>query len=50
LSNLSLRKISKRFGAVELFRGFDLDVGDGEFLCLLGPMIQPATARVARGE
>lgn len=37
MSNLSLRKISKRFGAVELFRGFDLDVGDGEFLCLLGP-------------
>jgi multiple sugar transport system ATP-binding protein len=37
LANLSLRKITKRFGAAELFRDFDLDVKDGEFLCLLGP-------------
>lgn len=37
MANLSLRKITKRFGAAELFRDFDLDVKDGEFLCLLGP-------------
>ena len=37
MANLSLRKITKRFGASELFRDFDLDVQDGEFLCLLGP-------------
>jgi binding-protein-dependent transport system inner membrane component/ABC transporter family protein len=37
LANLSLRKITKRFGTAELFRDFDLDVNDGEFLCLLGP-------------
>ncbi|HKN31356.1 MAG TPA: ABC transporter ATP-binding protein [Roseiarcus sp.] len=37
MANLSLRRIAKRFGATELFRDFDLDVGDGEFLCLLGP-------------
>ena len=37
MANLSLRKITKRFGASELFRDFDLDVRDGELLCLLGP-------------
>jgi ABC-type sugar transport system ATPase subunit len=37
LANLSLRKISKRFGSAQLFRDFDLEVRDGEFLCLLGP-------------
>jgi NitT/TauT family transport system ATP-binding protein len=25
------------FGAVEVLRGIDLDVGEGEFVCLLGP-------------
>ena len=37
MASLSLRKITKRFGAAELFRDFDLEVRDGEFLCLLGP-------------
>ena len=37
LASLSLRKITKRFGSAELFRDFDLEVRDGEFLCLLGP-------------
>ena len=37
MADLSLRKITKRFGAAELFRDFDLEVRDGEFLCLLGP-------------
>jgi multiple sugar transport system ATP-binding protein len=34
---MSLRKIVKRFGAAPLFQDFDLDVDDGELLCLLGP-------------
>ena len=37
MASLSLRKITKRFGSAELFRDFDLEVRDGEFLCLLGP-------------
>ena len=32
-----MRKIVKRFGAAPLFDGFDLEVADGELLCLLGP-------------
>jgi multiple sugar transport system ATP-binding protein len=32
-----LRNIGKRFGAARLFEGFDLDVVDGELICLLGP-------------
>ena len=37
LANVSLRKIVKRFGAARLFEDFDLEVIDGELLCLLGP-------------
>lgn len=37
MANVSLRKLTKRFGAVLLFDGFSLDVADGELLCLLGP-------------
>jgi multiple sugar transport system ATP-binding protein len=37
LAKVSLRKIVKRFGATLLFQDFDLDVPDGELLCLLGP-------------
>ena len=33
---LSLRGITKRFGAVEALKGFDLDVGAGEVVALLG--------------
>ena len=33
----SLRNIAKRFGSAQLFDGFNLDVADGELLCLLGP-------------
>ena len=32
-----LRNITKRFGRTRLFTGFNLDVLDGELLCLLGP-------------
>jgi len=37
LATLSLRGLSKRFGAVEAIRGIDLDVADREFLVLVGP-------------
>jgi ABC-type Fe3+/spermidine/putrescine transport system ATPase subunit len=37
LATVSLRNIAKRFGATPLFDGFNLDVADGELLCLLGP-------------
>jgi multiple sugar transport system ATP-binding protein len=37
VANVSLRNIAKRFGATQLFDGFNLDVADGELLCLLGP-------------
>lgn len=37
MAKVSLRNISKRFGRTSLFQGFDLDVADGELLCLLGP-------------
>ncbi len=34
---LSLRRVTKRYGAVEAVAGVSLDVADGEFLVLLGP-------------
>jgi len=37
LAKVSLRNIAKRFGSAQLFDGFNLDVADGELLCLLGP-------------
>ncbi len=37
MAKVSLRNIAKRFGAARLFDGFNLDVADGELLCLLGP-------------
>ena len=37
MAKVSLRQISKRFGRAELFSKFNLEVADGEFLCLLGP-------------
>jgi multiple sugar transport system ATP-binding protein len=37
VAKVSLRRISKRFGRAELFSKFNLEVADGEFLCLLGP-------------
>ena len=29
--------VHKRFGAVEILKGIDLEVGRGEVVCLLGP-------------
>jgi multiple sugar transport system ATP-binding protein len=37
VAKVSLRGIRKHFGRTALFQGFDLDVFDGELLCLLGP-------------
>ncbi len=34
---VSLRGVHKRFGAVEVIRGVDLEVHDGEFLVFVGP-------------
>lgn len=34
---LSLRAVSKNFGAAQVLKGIDLDVADGEFISLLGP-------------
>ncbi len=37
MAKVSLRNIAKRFGPAQLFDRFNLDVMDGELLCLLGP-------------
>lgn len=37
MAEVSLRNIVKRFGATPLFEKFNLEVADGELLCLLGP-------------
>jgi multiple sugar transport system ATP-binding protein len=37
VARVSLRNIGKRYGPLQVFDDFDLDVVDGELLCLLGP-------------
>jgi multiple sugar transport system ATP-binding protein len=37
MASVSLRNIVKRYGPVRVFEAFNLDVADGELLCLLGP-------------
>ena len=37
MAKVALRDISKRFGRSQLFQKFNLEVVDGELLCLLGP-------------
>jgi multiple sugar transport system ATP-binding protein len=37
VGHLSLRGLRKRYGEVEVIRGIDLDVNDGEFLVFVGP-------------
>ena len=34
---LSIRGIRKSFGAVDILKGIDIEVGQGEFLILVGP-------------
>ncbi len=37
MSTLTLNNLTKRFGDVPAVNGINLNVGDGEFLCILGP-------------
>jgi ABC-type sugar transport system ATPase subunit len=37
VARVALRNITKQFGPAQIFQGLDLDVADGELLCLLGP-------------
>ena len=37
MSSLTLRNLKKRFGRVDVIRGVDLDVADGEFVVFVGP-------------
>ena len=37
MGQVSLRGISKSYGAVDVIKGIDLDVNDGEFLVFVGP-------------
>jgi polar amino acid transport system ATP-binding protein len=34
---VTIREVRKRFGDVEVLKGIDLDVLQGEVLCLIGP-------------
>ncbi|MGD8790467.1 MAG: sn-glycerol-3-phosphate ABC transporter ATP-binding protein UgpC [Burkholderiales bacterium] len=37
MSTLSIRNVKKRYGPVEVLKGIDIEVTDGEFLILVGP-------------
>lgn len=37
MADVSLQKLFKRFGKVEVLHGIDLDIADGEFVVLVGP-------------
>jgi ABC-type sugar transport system ATPase subunit len=37
MAELELRKVVKRFGAVQVIHGVDLQIGDGEFVVFVGP-------------
>ena len=37
MGQVSLRGIRKSYGTVDVIRGVDLDVGDGEFIVFVGP-------------
>jgi len=37
MSSLSIRNVEKRFGALEVLKGIDLEIKDGEFIILVGP-------------
>jgi len=37
MATVSLKKLTKRYGTMEIVHGIDLDVGDCEFIALVGP-------------
>src|SRR5262245_10307273 len=37
MASLSVRKLSKQFGATPVIRGIDIEIRDGEFVALVGP-------------
>jgi multiple sugar transport system ATP-binding protein len=37
MATLNIERVTKRFGSVDILKGIDLSVGDGEFLVLVGP-------------
>ncbi|MCT9000202.1 ABC transporter ATP-binding protein [Chelativorans intermedius] len=37
MSSVTVRKVRKSFGAVEVIHGVDIDIADGEFVVLVGP-------------
>jgi multiple sugar transport system ATP-binding protein len=37
MASLTIRKLTKRYGSIEVLKGIDLALEDGEFLVLLGP-------------
>ena len=37
MAEVTLRQVKKRFGAVEIIKGVDLDIEDGEFCVFVGP-------------
>ena len=37
MASLSIENVIKRYGAIEILKGIDIDIEDGEFLVLVGP-------------
>ena len=37
MASVSIRDVRKRFGAVDVIRGVDIEIADGEFVVLVGP-------------
>jgi len=44
MTGLTLRGITKRYGAIEVIHGVDLDVQAGEFVVFVGPSGRRAAA------
>ena len=37
MSDLSLRRVTKTYGALQVIHGIDLEIGSGEFIVFVGP-------------
>ena len=37
MAEVTIRQLRKSFGSVEVIRGVDIDIPDGEFVVLVGP-------------